>query len=212
MCDILNKIILVGERIMIKEIKKTPMILLGLIFISIGLNWFLLPHDIAAAGVGSIGHLVEINFSINRSLTVWSINLTMLVMAALFLGKLVFIKSVIGSLLFPIILGFVPMFALLSSHFISLIIGSILFSLGVYSLYSVGASNGGITIPPIIFNKYFRLSISKGLLLTNLIIIFFNYITFGLLETAFVILSIGISTLFITILTNFKPVVHDLAK
>lgn len=69
---------------MIKEIKKTPMILLGLIFISIGLNWFLLPHDIAAAGVGSIGHLVEINFSINRSLTVWSINLTMLVMAALF--------------------------------------------------------------------------------------------------------------------------------
>ncbi|AOA03099.1 MULTISPECIES: YitT family protein [Carnobacterium] len=197
---------------MIKEIKKTPMILLGLIFISIGLNWFLLPHDIAAAGVGSIGHLVEINFSINRSLTVWSINLTMLVMAALFLGKLVFIKSVIGSLLFPIILGFVPMFALLSSHFISLIIGSLLFSLGVYSLYSVGASNGGITIPPIIFNKYFRLSISKGLLLTNLIIIFFNYITFGLLETAFVILSIGISTLFITILTNFKPVVHDLAK
>ncbi|MGO2962342.1 MAG: YitT family protein [Carnobacterium maltaromaticum] len=197
---------------MIKEIKKTPMILLGLIFISIGLNWFLLPHDIAAAGVGSIGHLVEINFSINRSLTVWSINLTMLVMAALFLGKLVFIKSVIGSLLFPIILGFVPMFALLSSHFISLIIGSILFSLGVYSLYSVGASNGGITIPPIIFNKYFRLSISKGLLLTNLIIIFFNYITFGLLETAFVILSIGISTLFITILTNFKPVIHDLAK
>lgn len=197
---------------MIKEIKKTPMILLGLIFISIGLNWFLLPHDIAAAGVGSIGHLVEINFSINRSLTVWSINLTMLVMAALFLGKLVFIKSVIGSLLFPIILGFVPMFALLSSHFISLIIGSLLFSLGVYSLYSVGASNGGITIPPIIFNKYFRLSISKGLLLTNLIIIFFNYITFGFLETAFVILSIGISTLFITILTNFKPVVHDLAK
>ena len=197
---------------MIKEIKKTPMILLGLIFISIGLNWFLLPHDIAAAGVGSIGHLVEINFSINRSLTVWSINLTMLVMAALFLGKLVFIKSVIGSLLFPIILGFVPMFALLSSHFISLIIGSLLFSLGVYSLYSVGASNGGITIPPVIFNKYFRLSISKGLLLTNLIIIFFNYITFGLLETAFVILSIGISTLFITILTNFKPVVHDLAK
>ncbi|MFS7413181.1 YitT family protein [Carnobacterium maltaromaticum] len=197
---------------MIKEIMKTPMILLGLIFISIGLNWFLLPHDIAAAGVGSIGHLVEINFSINRSLTVWSINLTMLVMAALFLGKLVFIKSVIGSLLFPIILGFVPMFALLSSHFISLIIGSLLFSLGVYSLYSVGASNGGITIPPIIFNKYFRLSISKGLLLTNLIIIFFNYITFGLLETAFVILSIGISTLFITILTNFKPVVHDLAK
>lgn len=197
---------------MIKEIKKTPMILLGLIFISIGLNWFLLPHDIAAAGVGSIGHLVEINFSINRSLTVWSINLTMLVMAALFLGKLVFIKSVIGSLLFPIILGFVPMFALLSSHFISLIIGSLLFSLGVYSLYSVGASNGGITIPPIIFNKYFRLSISKGLLLTNLIIIFFNYITFGLLETAFVILSIGISTLFIAILTNFKPVVHDLAK
>lgn len=49
---------------MLKELKKTPIILLGVVFIAIGLNWFLLPHDIASAGVGAIGHLVETAFLI----------------------------------------------------------------------------------------------------------------------------------------------------
>lgn len=197
---------------MYTEIKKTPMILLGLISISIGLNWFLLPHDIASAGVGAIGHLVEINFAVSRTLTVWSINVGMLLMAALFLGKVIFIKSVIGSLLFPVILGLIPIVTVIASHLISLIIGSVLFSLGIYALYSVGASNGGVTIPPIIFNKYFYLPIPKGLFLTNLTIVFFNYITFGLQETFFVILSIGISTLFITVLTKWRPITKALTQ
>lgn len=58
---------------MLKELKKTPIILLGVVFIAIGLNWFLLPHDIASAGVGAIGHLVETAFLIPRSITVWSV-------------------------------------------------------------------------------------------------------------------------------------------
>lgn len=51
---------------MTQEIKKLPVIFLGLFFITVGLNWFLLPHDIASAGVGAIGHLVETAFSIQR--------------------------------------------------------------------------------------------------------------------------------------------------
>lgn len=37
-------------------------------FITVGLNWFLLPHDIASAGVGAIGHLVETAFLSNAQL------------------------------------------------------------------------------------------------------------------------------------------------
>ena len=54
---------------MTQEIKKLPVIFLGLFFITVGLNWFLLPHDIASAGVGAIGHLVETAFSIPVSYT-----------------------------------------------------------------------------------------------------------------------------------------------
>ena len=81
---------------MLKELKKTPIILLGVVFIAIGLNWFLLPHDIASAGVGAIGHLVETAFLIPRSITVWSVNVIMLLLAILLLGKMIFIKAVFG--------------------------------------------------------------------------------------------------------------------
>ena len=106
---------------MTQEIKKLPVIFLGLFFITVGLNWFLLPHDIASAGVGAIGHLVETAFSIQRSVTVWSINLMMLLLAAVLLGKSVFFKTVAGSLLFPVVLEIVPKVEMISSHFFSLI-------------------------------------------------------------------------------------------
>ncbi len=191
---------------MTQEIKKLPVIFLGLFFITVGLNWFLLPHDIASAGVGAIGHLVETAFSIQRSVTVWSINLMMLLLAAVLLGKSVFFKTVAGSLLFPVVLEIVPKVEMLSSHFFSLISGSLLFSLGVYTLYTVGASNGGITIPPIIFHKFFRLPMPQGLLLTNSLIVFLNYYVFGWLETLFVLLSITVSSLFMKILIRLSPV------
>ncbi|WP_165006169.1 MULTISPECIES: YitT family protein [unclassified Enterococcus] len=192
-----------------RELKKLPILILGIFFIAIGLNWFLLPHDIASAGVGAIGHLLEAAFSIQRSAAVWTINLAMLVLAALLLGKAVFIKTVTGSLLFPVVLDLLPQTALVSSHLISLVTGSLLFSLGVYTLYTVGASNGGVTIPPIIFQKYFRLPVSLGLLLTNMSIVLLNFLVFGFIETLFVVLSISISSFFLKILVSLSPITRE---
>lgn len=188
-----------------EEVKKLPWILLGLLLICASLNWFLLPHDIASAGVGAIGHMLELTFSIDRNLTVWTINLTMLSLAGLLLGRAVFLKSVIGSMLFPVVLDFLPQFPVLNYSFLSLLAGSMLFSLGVYTLYRAEASNGGVTIPPIIFEKYFRIPLSRGLLLTNLIIILLNLVTFGLSETLFVIASILVISLSMKCYVQIRP-------
>lgn len=195
---------------MLKELKKTPIILLGVLFIAIGLNWFLLPHDIASAGVGAIGHLVETAFLIPRAITVWTVNLVMLLLAILLLGKIIFVKAVVGSLLFPIILEMIPKTAMFYSQFFSLIVGSLLFSTGVYTLYTVEASNGGVTIPPIILQKFFRIPGSRGLLFTNLIIVWLNYFVFGWRETIYVLFSIVLSSFFLKLLGHFYPITTNL--
>lgn len=195
---------------MLKELKKTPVILIGVLFIAIGLNWFLLPHDIASAGVGAIGHLVETAFLIPKAITVWVVNITMLTLAILLLGKIIFVKAVIGSLLFPIILEIIPKTALFYSQFLSLIVGSLFFSSGVYTLYPVGASNGGVTIPPIILQKFFRIPVSRGLLLTNLIIVWLNYLVFGWRETVYVLFSIVLSSFFLKLLGRIYPITKNL--
>ncbi|MFM2490237.1 YitT family protein [Enterococcus avium] len=165
----------------------------GLAIISLALNFFLLPHNIASAGVGAIGHLLELRWSVSSIYTVWFINLFMLVMTYIMLDRQVFSKIFLQPA-FSYFLKVIPANQVLFSHMASLIIGSTLFSLGVFFLYKSNSSNGGITIPPIILERYFRIPTHRGLLLTNLVIIFLNFYILRPVDGLFAVLSILIMT------------------
>nr|WP_242550407.1 YitT family protein [Enterococcus sp. MJM16] len=186
----------------IKQIVYLIRISIGVTIISLALNFFLLPHNIASAGVGAIGHLLEVHFTFNSSYTVWLINLLMLLLTYLLLDKQLFSKIFLGSLLFPVYLSFIPTNQLLLSYTASLIIGSSLFSLGVFYLYKFNSSNGGVTIPPIIIEKYFKIPSHLGLLLTNLIIVFLNFYILSPIDGLFATLSILIITFSIQLFTT----------
>ncbi|EUJ43338.1 YitT family protein [Listeria riparia] len=167
----------------------------GLVVVSIGLigasiNLFLGPHHIAAGGVSGIGILVEQVFGIDRALTVLVLNVLMLVLAFIFLGRAVFLRSFLGSLLLPLSLALIPEVMLAQDRLLSVIFGSMIFAVGVAILYRMGASSGGTTIPPLILNKYFHLNTSLGLLFVDAIIVIFNIFVFGVEEFLFAILSL----------------------
>ena len=167
-------------------IKKNLALLLGVLWICIALNFFLLPHSIASAGVGSIGYLIETGWSINRHIVVWGINLLMLALAFLLLKREVFVNTVIGSLAFPVLLALLP----------EIMLGSFFFSFGIFSLYKIGASNGGVTIPPLILEKYYGIRKSSGVFLTNLIIILLNLLIFSWQEALISAFSIYLIAFF----------------
>lgn len=146
--------------------------------------------------MGSIGYLIEELMGVNKHMVVWGINILMLVLTFIFLEKRTFINTVIGSLLFPIVLQAVPEKMLLPLYPVALLIGSFLFSFGIYYLYIIGASNGGITIPPLILEKYFQLEKEHGILVTNLVIVFLNYLTRGLRAAVVSMVSIFLISFF----------------
>lgn len=188
------------------ELKKFPGILAGILIITIGLNFFLLPHSIASAGVGSIGYLIETLLFIDRTIVVWGVNVSMLCLAFLFLEREVFLKTLVGSLLFPIILNSVPVVAVTRFFGVALIMGSFLFSLGIFILYQIGASNGGVTVPPLIFNRYFGIDRATGVFLTNLIIIFLNQLVFGFQAALVSAISIYLIAFFMRKMLQFQEV------
>ena len=61
--------------------------LAGLEIIAISINFFYGPINIAAGGSTGISILVDAVWGINRSITVLVVNILMLVLAAIFLGK-----------------------------------------------------------------------------------------------------------------------------
>ena len=176
-------------------IKQIPLVTLSLALSGISINMFLAPHHIAAGGVSGIGVLVEQAFGINRASTVLVLNLLMLILTFFFLGRPVFIKTVIGSMLLPISLAVVPEIKVVEDPFLAVIFGSAIFAVGVAILYKIGASSGGTTIPPLIFQKYFGISTSLGLLLTDAVIVIFNIFVFGTEAFFFAILSLVLTSI-----------------
>ncbi|MBO0462044.1 YitT family protein [Enterococcus sp. DIV1298c] len=178
------------------ELKKLPVIIVGIISITVGLNMFLLPHQIASAGVGSIGFLLETALLIDRTLIVWAVNIAMLCLAFIFLERAVFFKTLIGSLIFPIILAYTPTLLITQFFPVALVVGSFLFSLGIFILYQIGASNGGVTVPPLIFKKYFGIEHALGVLLTNIVIIVLNLVILGVRQAVISAISIYLISFF----------------
>lgn len=180
---------------MANQLKHFIKIAIAVLILAFSINMFLGPHHVAAGGASGIGILAESAFGINRSIVVLSLNGVVLVLAALFLGKKVFLNTLIGSLLFPLALRVVPQTMLTSDRLLSVIFGSVIFAIGVAILYNIQASSGGTTIPPLIFEKYWGVNTSLGLLLTDTIIVFMSLYVFGFEEFLFAILSLGITSI-----------------
>ncbi|MBM7709152.1 YitT family protein [Enterococcus lemanii] len=181
-----------------KQIKQLLLMVLAILILATSVNMFLGPHHIAAGGVSGIGILVESLLGINRAWVVMGLNVVMLILAAIFLGKQVFLRTLLGSILFPLALRVIPPVMLTQDRLLSVIMGSIIFAIGVAILYRIQASSGGTTIPPLIFEKYYKMNTSLGLLLTDMIIVFMSLYVFGFEEFLFAILSIGITSLVMT--------------
>ncbi|MDT1938467.1 MULTISPECIES: YitT family protein [Carnobacterium] len=174
--------------------KQLPIVTVAIAILGVSINMFLAPHHIAAGGVSGIGILAEEALGIDRAIVVLVLNLVMLLLTFFFLGKTIFIRTVIGSMLLPLSLAVVPEIMVTQDRLLSVIFGSALFAVGVAILYKIGASSGGTTIPPLIFKKYFDLNTSVGLLCTDAIIVLFNIFVFGVEEFLYAILSIVITS------------------
>lgn len=181
-----------------KQLKQFSFMFLAILILAISINMFLGPHHIAAGGVSGIGILLESLIGMDRAWVVMILNGLMLVLAAIFLGKKIFFRTLLGSILFPLSLRVVPQVMLTQDRLLSVIMGSVIFATGVAILYRIQSSSGGTTIPPLILEKYFNVNTSVGLLFTDMIIVFMSLYVFGFEEFLFAILSIGITSLVMT--------------
>lgn len=162
-----------------KNLFKYLTITLGLLILSISINMFFGPHYIAAGGTSGLGILLEYLVQVDRSLIVLALNSLMLLLAIVYLGKQVFMKVLYGSLVLPLLLTYVPKIMFTENKILSIVLGSLIFSVGMSIVYSQNSSSGGTSIPPIILKKYFNIKLSTGLFFIDGIVILLNWSIFG---------------------------------
>ena len=179
-------------------LKQLPVVMIAIAIMAASINMFLAPHNIAAGGVSGIGVLLEWAVGIDRAVVVMVLNIGMLVLAFFFLGRPVFIKSLIGSLLLPVGLALMPEMMLVQDRMLSVIFGSILFAIAVAILYRRESSSGGTTIPPLIMKKYAGVNTAVGLLVTDMVDVVFNIFVIGMESFLFAVLSLIITSVVMT--------------
>ena len=175
-------------------VKKFAAIVAAILIMSVSVNMFLGPHNIAAGGLTGLSIILEHLFGLNRSVIILLGNALVLAGAFAFLGKETFLNTAIGAGLLPIGIALVPQYTLVNDTMLSMVVGSALFGVAVSMLYRNKASSGGTSIPPLIFQKYFGLNTSVGLFVTDGVVVALCLFVFHVEAFFYAVFSIFITS------------------
>jgi len=177
-----------------RHVKKLLYITAAIILISICVNMFFGPHNIAAGGITGLAIILEKLLGFERSVVILVSNVILLAVTFIFLGKEIFFNTVIGATLLPVFIRIIPQITLVRDTMLSMIVGSVIFGAAVSILYFNKASSGGTSIPPLILKKYFNLSTSIGLFFTDGVVVILCLLVFSVDSFFFAVSSIFITS------------------
>ncbi|MCL2169005.1 MAG: YitT family protein [Defluviitaleaceae bacterium] len=190
-------------------------IVFAIILIAVGVNMFLGPHEIAAGGLTGLAIILEAGIGVDRSIIVYIGNGIMILLTLIFLGREVFINTIIGAGLLPVAISLVPQYTLVQDTMLSMVIGSVIFGIAVSILYKNRASSGGTAVPPLILQKYFGMKPSIGVFVTDGVVVVLSLFIFSVDSFFFAMLSIFITMVVMGYIENGlskKKRVHIISK
>lgn len=147
-----------------KRVYETIMIIIGNLILAFGLCAFVTPVGLISGGASGIGIAVKSITGINISYTVYVINFIMFVIGFIFLGKKFAFGTLLSTFLFPTFIALferIPQLANITNDILlSALYGGLCIGLGLGLVLRVGASTGGMDIPPLLVNKKTGISVA----------------------------------------------------
>lgn len=156
-------------------VREYAMLTMATLIMVAGIYFFKFPNNFSFGGVTGIAIILSGLFDLSASTITFIINMALLVVGFLFLGKGFGIKTVYVSVLMSGALSLLerllPMAAPLTAEpVLELIFAIVLPSLGSAILFNMGASGGGTDIVAMVLRKYSHFNIGSALFLVDLCI------------------------------------------
>lgn len=183
------------------NLKRILFVLIGNTIYALGIAAFVLPAGLMTGGTTGLGLFLQHALNIPLTVTVAVFNIAMFILALLFLGKTFALTAVISTFYFPFILEELQQIEALKQvsddKILCVVMAGLMIGFGVGFVIKAGASTGGVDIPPLILNKKFGVSVSKGLYAIDMLMLLLQLI-FSSLEM--VLYGILLILLYTTIL------------
>lgn len=165
------------------RLKRYSTFLVGLFLVSVSFNLFLLPQNLIY-GVSGFGVILNKLYQLDPSVVILVGSLILLVLSFILLGKEKTMNSVVGSLLYPIVVKLtVPLVSYITLNIddtlVLTIFGAVISGFGYGLIFKSGFTTGGTDILNQIFAKYFKISIGNAMFFTDGFIILFGAFALG---------------------------------
>lgn len=181
---------------LLREVKDYFWITGGTFLLTIGVYFFKIPNGFVTGGVSGIGTILgKASKILSPGQWIMVINIVLLSLGFIFLGKLNGIRTVYCSLLFSFMTYFLEKIVPVSSPMteqplLELMYAMILTSAGSAIIFYNGASSGGTDIAALILKKYTRLNVGKALLVTDFFVASSSFVVFGIEAGLFSLLGL----------------------
>jgi len=171
------------------------MMTLGCVLLSAGVYFFKIPNGFATGGVTGIGTVLARLTSVSPGAWIWGLNIGLLLLGFIFLGKQNGIKTVYCSMLYSAITflleAVLPLSAPLSKEpLLELVYAMLLMAIGSAMIFNSDASSGGTDIAALILKKYTRLDVGKALLAVDSVVAMSSFFVFNIQAGLFSVLGL----------------------
>ena len=170
--------------------KEYFLIILGSIFYAISTVLFIFPHPLLLGGTSGISVILNFFLSFSPSNILMVINFSLIIIAFWVLGKGMGLKTLIGSSLTTVFVGFFEKVLglnepIIQNPYVSAVIGSVIIAISSGIMFFVRSSSGGTDVIALIIKKFSNIKIGKALLITDVLIV----IVGGLLSNWVILIS-----------------------
>lgn len=158
---------------------------LGCVLLAAGVYFFKIPNGFTTGGVSGMGTILGKITPISPAAWIWILNIGLLVLGFLFLGRQTGIKTVYCSMLYSALTyvweKVVPITEPLTDQpFLELAYAMLLTSIGAAIIFNCDASSGGTDIAALILKKFMKMDVGKALLIVDFIVAASAFVVFDI--------------------------------
>ena len=181
---IINETIIKEGSIMKSKLKNFSLLTISTLIMAVGIYFFKFTNNFTFGGITGIAVLVAKFLPISASDFSFVVNILLLIIGWIVLGKSFAEKTAYSTILLSVSLSLLeriyPMsHPLTNEPLLELIFAILLPALGSAILFNIGASSGGTDVIAMILKKYTSIDIGKGLMISDLIFTLAGFLVFN---------------------------------
>ena len=164
-----------GNKNTVKMIRSVLVVVLGNILYALAVKLFLIPAGLVTGGTTGIGLAVNYAAGVPVATFVLIFNVVMLAEGFAVLGKQFALTTIVSTFTYPLALNALDMLlgdvVLTQDVFICTMFSGLGIGLSLGIVIRAGASTGGMDIPPLVLNHFFKIPVSVGLYFFDFVIL-----------------------------------------